>query len=1352
MSDLLKLIQAYLAQANIRGIDPENPIPFFVRAPEGQPNAGKLFVVQVGYTEPTFSQLPYSVLWICYDQETSMYSKLYRRVSHNPSAMTPELNYNWVEITDYSQVFEKEQFYVPVADLDLVDGGDQVDPILVASTDAYGTVVTKENSLEPTAIISVDKRLLDPRMPLSHVHAEIPHSMLKVYQYEEPLVDEDEDEIRIGGEPIVEVKLAYVAIESAFPSEDGEILFIKEKDPKHDHVWIGEWRKATPADIEVTGPKVVSARIISPTESFGDNEQYDFDWEVTYDNSDVILMTPAWEVSENLMSIVIDTEGVLDIPNIEEDTQVTVTAKATYDGREFTDSKIIDIANTFVPVEPQRIEISGPKNVKELLPATYQVTLFMSDGTSAKVTPDSFVSDNTDAAIIDINGKMTTYDITENQPVTLTAEYTVEGQVFSATFDMTVLVEILDWNLEIRGAATIDELTQEVYEVYAVDEEGGETLITSPNTFEVSRGEEYVSLVGMQLSAVEVVGNHTITLRAEHIMDGVTKEVSKDVTVVDLSVYPQSIEVTFPSTLDEGDVENLALNIVYDDGSKSLLGNPDVVKFNKTNVLAYEEPLQITALTVTANTPVTITVEHTIAGVKVTGKHNVTVQNSVSAPTRLKPNQAKTYVNEKSSSVGFYLFVVNDDNSESPVTDFENVTLTPDGSHTLEITQEGNGWQIASLDSVVGGNHEMTLAVSYDYHGTILTLDHPIEVVDATKEVTAIEIKGATSVNEGGIVDLTVNLVKDDGTKEAMTSVTPVAVTQSPNGILTITKSGNKIKCTAPTNLTEDTVVTVTVEHDVNGVTLNDTHAITVNNTQKAAVDWVVTGDDQVVVGRLHADQYSYAINIEYDDGTFSGDARAAEWRITDNPNVIISNQDTGRISFTIKESEVTGEQTFTIEARSAITGTSVWKEKVVTIVPQDRSEIEFRLHGDTELNENAVSEEYVGQAHFGSHWVDNCNIKSLTIVGEAYGATIISGNILDSGKVTEERTITLRGVFDWAELVDQEATLQVTLKNNMIDFKSALFKQSGGEKPEGTEVNPTAVEVTMSNGTKRNLTAKSVTITKGATLVDVTGTGGSTRFTVKTGLAADGLVEWTGLVTVDGIDETVTTGSFTAKKLKAFVMKTCFGMALSVKPEDLIGDLRNILPLLEADYYFTELTDENAVMGRDIDLGMATRTAPAGTYPTYLDPAPFSTMYVISKVSWGRPSFWDGPWQVGNYNGARTYAPRDPSDEFNPPQLEDSKPSGWRVVVDAEESKPYDAHMWAMFSASGNREIAYIPYTDPNTGERYVLTRAYNPMTPDKSNPVAYPTILRFLPWEIPVPDAEHVTEYIEADQDPIE
>lgn len=1330
MSDLLKLIQAYLAQANIRGIDPENPIPFIIRSPDGQPNEGKKFIVQVGYTEPTFSQLPYSVLWICFDRESDRHAKLFRRVSHHPSPLTPDLEYTWMEITEYEQVFEKEQFYVPVADLDLVDGSDQVDPILVASKESLGTVLTKEDSVEPRAILTTDERLSDPRASLPHEHDDKPRTMLKVFGYEVPLLDEEGQPVVIDGEPLQEVKLAYVRIEDAFPSEDNELLFIKEKDPELENVWIGEWRQARASDILSTGPKVISARIVAPAASYEDNKDYDFNWEVTYDDNNVVLLDPTWTVTDNVLSIVIDNDGVLSIPDLQEDTQVTVTAAATYEGQEFTDSVVVDIADNYTPVVPERIEITGPITVKELEAGQYTVKLYMSDGSSSVVTPDSFVSDNETAAIIDVNGKMTTYDIEENQPVTLTANYSVDGVDLSTTFDMTVVVEVLDWNLEIRGAASMDELTTETFEVYTVDEKGGEASIT-PNTFTITNGQAHANLVGLELTANDINGDQTITLRAEHTVDSVTKSATKSVVIRDLTVYPESLELTFPSQMDEQSSLDMVLNIVYTDGSKAPLANPDQVTFSKSGVLTYAAPLTINSGAITANTTVDITVNHTESGVALEATQRVTVQNSISESTGIKPQQNPLYVNEMGIGVSMYLYLVNDDHTTTQIEDLENVTLTP-SSDLIEIEEQssGNGWNITSVKNVIG-NQNVTIKADYLHEGKTLTNNIDVTVLDKVQAVTGIEIDGSETVNEGGTVNLQVKLLKDDGTKETLSSVAAVTVSQSPN-IMTLSKSGQNIVCKAPTNLTSDTPVTITVEHDVDGKTLTDDHVITIANTTKSISSWSVEGADEVVIGRKFVEQYAYSLTMNFDDGTTSTDVKALEWRIQDNPNVIISNQDSGRIDFTIKESELTATQTFTIEARALINGVSEWASKQVSIIAQDRSEIGFRIYGDEELNENVVSTEYVGQAYFNSNWIDNCNLKTLSIVGESHGAKVVNGNQIDTAKVVGEQTITIRGTFDWAEMTDVTETLEVTLKDNLIDFKSAEFKMNGGEYPEGDSIDPTGVTVTMTNNTTRNAVAKSINIVSGAEFVDVSGSGSSTRFKVKSGLASDGTVTWNGVVTVDGEDHNVTNATVSVKKVESFVMKTAFAMAEALQPTRLVDGVDELLPLMEADPYYFEITDEMAAKAKyggqeytgDIDLGL--NSAPDGTYPVYPDPAPYSTTHIITKVEWGRPIFVNilGYLETVHYEGARTYKPRDTLET-----LPDTPPAPWKVPLDAK----YDAHQ-EQLSNFQTGVVSYIPYIDPNTGEKYVMTRGGWPAAPTVGTPTTL--FLRFIDWEVPFPE----------------
>ena len=59
---LIDFISNYLTLAGYRNVAPDTPIKFEIQPERSHPN--RLFIVVVSFFEPTFSQLPYNVIWL----------------------------------------------------------------------------------------------------------------------------------------------------------------------------------------------------------------------------------------------------------------------------------------------------------------------------------------------------------------------------------------------------------------------------------------------------------------------------------------------------------------------------------------------------------------------------------------------------------------------------------------------------------------------------------------------------------------------------------------------------------------------------------------------------------------------------------------------------------------------------------------------------------------------------------------------------------------------------------------------------------------------------------------------------------------------------------------------------------------------------------------------------------------------------------------------------------------------------------------------------------------------------------------------------------------------------------------
>lgn len=1153
MDKLLKFISGYLNAANIRAVDPENPIPFVARASEGE-FEGQDFIVQVGFDEPTFNMLPYNVLWICFDRESEYSAKLFRRIGHSPSSATPTLKYTWLELTDFSEVFEKAQFYKPVADLDLVDGDGQVDPVMTASTESLGIVKTTETVVEPRAILKSDERLTDEREATEHMHPDRPRTMLKLYEYSVPVFEED------GVTPVMdettntqvqELKRAYLRVDNAFPPTDGCVLFIKSKDEDNEHVWNAAWRKVNASDIEQLGPDILDIEIVKPSNVFGDNQSYTFTAELLMsDGADKVPASGAiWTVSDNSQGITIDPDtGVLSIPDLDADTPLTVRVSYTKDGREFTDFVEIVITDSYVPVTPTGLEIEGKERVPETETANYTVKLVMSDGTKTEITPDSFVSNIEAAAIITTEGVLTSFDVENDTRVTLTAQYTHEGTPLTKTKEV-VIVDAQSVNgFEINGLSSIDELTTEEYQCFVLYGDGTNLLI-SPDTFTLETGSDHATLDGMRLTGNDVVKNQKVTLKATATHKGVSLEATKEVTIVDLDKYAQSLHVDFSPSMDEETSSDIVVRVVYDDGSKG-------------------QPLTADQLTISS--------------------------------------------------------------SDDRVISVSGLTLTA---------------------KTVVANDSATISVAHVTEGKTLTEDCYIDVLNTTATQTGIEISGSGTVDEMGTVDLTIKRVYDDGSRVNENDFSGYTFTVSDDTLATVeVKAVPKITVTSIKPVTANTPLTVTATHVEFG---SDTHALSIRDTGTTSVDWNVVGTAEFYAGDTNQ-VHEYRVQTREDDNSTKY-ADALDWRITTGSSYIaLANNVDGKIDVKIKDKDLTADVTATIEAQFKLPSEDAptWKSFVITIKPLPVSELTMTLFGDQRVNEGSTTSNFIAKVAYKSLWTESVNLTSLEISGEAHGAIVQGSRITAPTDLTADQRISVIGNFDWKGTSYQSPQRTLTLVNSIADYASSKFKGVASQYDAGAVINPTVIEVTMSDGSKQDAPLATFNVTNGAAAVDVTGSGDQLRVTVKPDLADDTQVTMTGTVLVDGNSHAVTNKTFTAKKRQAggdypyrsgVVMTPC-----DLFPTAYRDNLGLVMEYFKSDKNAVEITEA------DINAGFKNVDIDAFGYPGHdPDDMPWNGMIIVAKsLASNQPRIRDrdtnfeGGWDSAAWTN---FVPPDASNSIDP-------------------------------------------------------------------------------------------------------
>ena len=88
-----------------RGCNPASPVR--LELVESEQEDSRKFVVVCSYTEPTFSEIPYNVMWLVMNPGSLDHKSMYRRVSHITDG---KFRGTWELITAQEQLFAVDQY------------------------------------------------------------------------------------------------------------------------------------------------------------------------------------------------------------------------------------------------------------------------------------------------------------------------------------------------------------------------------------------------------------------------------------------------------------------------------------------------------------------------------------------------------------------------------------------------------------------------------------------------------------------------------------------------------------------------------------------------------------------------------------------------------------------------------------------------------------------------------------------------------------------------------------------------------------------------------------------------------------------------------------------------------------------------------------------------------------------------------------------------------------------------------------------------------------------------------------------------------------------------------------------
>ena len=542
--------------ARLRNLDEVNPVVFEKYSPQQES-----FIIVSGILEPSFSQLPYNVLWIVHNKDDANYGKMLRRTSNNPDS---GYKGTWEVIQDYADIWAVKQFYAKVSDVSPHIAGTDWSSIKEATDIRQGLVLLQDPHPQQRIVHDQDERLSDKRTPTEHesMHPDYPRTMVHIsgtYSEDDTYQDfvgDDEN---------------FVKVVSAQPPAVGEIFFLIGYDVNRPNMWYGEWRKPTQTDIEWLVPRVTSIEITLPNNATTvlDNASTDLGAIVHYNNGDTVIepTNVNWSIEEpNDLGITINAStGLIFVPDIDGDQTFTVNASYTdpNDSENTVTAQLeVSISDDYQAPAPVSFEIVGASTAESGSTEIYVFNLTYDDTSTSPVRPDTVSIDN--GASINVDGDATFPVVAEDTTFTINASYTVDGQTFTDTHEVLVEYIPVASNMVLTGPQSVMEGTTDHEYVLTLSFEDGESIEVVPDS--ITASDPSVSFDGLTGTYGNIEQDTVVTLTATYTYQGQELTATLPVTVgADVLVLEGA------DYMDVGATETYVVKLKKTDGSETVV-------------------------------------------------------------------------------------------------------------------------------------------------------------------------------------------------------------------------------------------------------------------------------------------------------------------------------------------------------------------------------------------------------------------------------------------------------------------------------------------------------------------------------------------------------------------------------------------------------------------------------------------------------------------------------------------------------------------------------------------------------------------------------------------------------------
>lgn len=980
MELLNKAIARWYDLARVRGCNPAHPVQ--LTQMENDTETARAFIIVCSFTEPTFSEVPYNTLWLNMNPGSPEFRSLRRRTSHSTDGVHRG---TWEEITDLARIYLVDQFFRFVVENSADVGLDPADTTIPHATPkVMGVVQLEAEQADAVVVVSNHPAMSDKRYPNDHDHPDYPRKLVKISATHYAIIE--------GNAPVA-----------------GDVLYLVRAHPTDRNVYYARWGKPTVDHIDWVSPRLERVIISLPGNAsyMNDNGTMDLIGTAVWtDRTEVDPEGLVWSIQQNTVGVTIDpATGVVTCPKLQFDTDLLVKTKL----RDVVFNKWVEaeyllriiVKSTVVTLVS--IEIVG---VTEMMPAdqtTFGVVGHYSDGSSAALVPDTFASNNSNA--LTLNGFIgVAKRVTSDTVVTLSA--VKDG--LTDTHDVLIR-QFKPVTLTIQGAAVIDELTEQAYSFYVAYNDGTQEQ-TTVDSFTCDNPKGVVT--GNKVAAAEVVVDEAAILTATKMVNGVTVNATKNITLRNVSnpptKIPESILVSGATLVQEKTSSTYTAKVVYSDGSKEDLKPAELTKWETLvgTISASGASGVFTAPDVTVDTPNTVTCKATVAGYAIQGHLDLMVKNEVTITLESIVITGAVTVDEGSS------------------TQYQADAYFTDGSVRGVAPGEMEQWQVTGTSTITNAgmltaqqvtqDTLVTISLRANIGGVVKTDTHDVTIKDRAVIPASMQILGPTTANENTTSQYSGQITMSDGSKVAPDSITSWAIK---SGVGTISAAG---LATWPKVLA-NTPCVIELKAMKSGQAFTATLNVNVINLGNI-VSVALLGPAQITEGQTGA----YTMEATLEDGTKSTFTTPSLAFVTPTSNATISGN-------TVVASQVSADVPLTIRGTVTAEGKSWTADKDIVIknVPLVLSSIV--IQGPNTTPESTATATYTCVATMSDNSSKNVNPTwSISNAGGLTGVSISTSGILTAPAVTANTNIVITATYVEGG-VTKTATKTVTITDTSV-------------------------------------------------------------------------------------------------------------------------------------------------------------------------------------------------------------------------------------------------------------------------------------------------------------------------------